>query len=163
MANPFDDLAARELEQTERTRRARLEREPERAREQALAREYNDTVYGVLVQFRDALYPSTSLEQTSDPVIDDYWISEQPPRWVIYRDTLVHSHGGRERERSEQVYAVTLAFDGSGKPSHFACGFYSDSRLVESTRADLSRDALVQALRNLYKFRSYWMDARRHT
>ncbi len=162
MTNPFDDLAAREREQTERTRRVRLEHEAERAREQDLAREYNAIVYGVLVQFRDALYPSTDLEQASDPVIDDYWISEQPPRWVIYRDTLIRSHGGRERERSEPAYAVTLVFDGSGKPSHFACGFYADSRLVESTRAELSRDALVQALRNLFKFKCYWMNARRH-
>ncbi len=162
MANPFDDLAPREREQIEQARRARLGQEMETARVREVAREYNDTVYGVLVQFRDALYPRPDQDHTSDRAIDDYWISEQPPRWVIFRDTLVRSHGGWECERSERVYAVTLTFDASGKPLHFACGFYFDSRLVESTRADLSRDALVQALRNLYKFRSFWLN-RRHS
>lgn len=161
MTNPFDDLAGREREQAEQARRARLEQQVERARRRALADEYNGLVYGVLVQFRDAVYPRPAQDETADPVVDDYWISEQPPHWVIYRDTLVRRHSGWQCERSERVYAVTLQFDREGKPSHLACGFYSEAGLIESTRAELSGDGLIKALRNLYKFRSFWLNARR--
>jgi hypothetical protein len=160
MTNPFDDLAEREREQAEQARPAKLEQQAERARRRALAGEYNDFIYGILVQFRDALYPRPAQDETADPVVDDYWISEQPPHWVIYRDTLVRSHGGWQCERSERVYAITLEFDREGTPSHLACGFYSEARLIESTRADLSKDGLIKALRNLYKFRSFWLNAR---
>ncbi len=136
-----------------------MARQAERVRRQALAGEYNDMVYSVLVQFRDAVYPRPAQDETADPVVDDYWISEQPPHRVIYRDTLVRNYGGWQSERTEQVYAVTLEFDGDGKPSHLACGFYSEARLIESARADLSRDGLIKALRNLYRFRSFWLSA----
>ncbi len=159
MSNPFDDLAEREREQAEQARRARLGQQAERARRRTVAGEYNDLVYGVLVQFRDALYPRPAQDETADPVVDDYWISEQPPHWIVYQDTLIRSLGGWQCERSERAYAVTLEFDEDGKPSHLACGFYSEARLIESTRADLSREGLINALRDLYKFRSFWLSA----
>ncbi len=107
-----------------------------------LADRYRDQVIAVLEGLRSAVYPNCRLEDFTSRAPSE----GDAPGWAIGLDT--------RDETDEPVFRtyvrVTFEADASGHPVRFVCE--DDEGRVERTPAgDLSKEALVDALRRLHR------------
>jgi hypothetical protein len=166
MGNPFDHLRQRrERFETEEQRQLAARREAQRRQEEVhllqltAAAPYDAVVLRVLTQLQQATYPASQVRnhRTAQDTLHDHLRGS--PAWSIGRTDAYWATDSIQEQAWYPEVVVRVESDANNQPVFFACcrvpGFcvrtWFGRKFVEPhKRCDLSEQALVQALSELY-------------